>query len=209
MKLKLLVFVVVVALLSLVAYQKYTEYSLLRSIDSYESCATAKGSVIQESYPATCVTRLGSHFTKPLTLAQQLSAISPDSTSSWKTYRDSFYKFSLKYPSGMNVKADSNNEYLSYYYSESNNPVFSFYVRENTVSEEVTLIRAQVGGHIITTLAKNENFQFNGISAWILAWKSLDHAILDVVIPSGKNVIVITAQEDLALQILSTFKFTN
>ena len=66
MKLKLLTasILALLVLLSLVAYQKYTEYSSFRSIDSYESCAAAKGSVIQESYPATCITRLGSRFTQ-------------------------------------------------------------------------------------------------------------------------------------------------
>jgi len=63
MKLKLLV-ASIFALLSLVAYQKYSEYSTLTSIDSYESCIAAKGSLIQESYPATCVTRLGTRFTQ-------------------------------------------------------------------------------------------------------------------------------------------------
>ncbi|PIS17913.1 hypothetical protein COT54_02200 [Candidatus Collierbacteria bacterium CG09_land_8_20_14_0_10_46_12] len=65
MKLKLLVITIIVSLLAFVVYQKYTEYSSLRSIDSYESCAATKGSVIQESYPATCITRLGIHFTQP------------------------------------------------------------------------------------------------------------------------------------------------
>lgn len=64
MKLKLLV-VSILALLSLVAYQKYSEYTALKSINSYESCASAKGSTIQESYPATCLTRLGARFTQP------------------------------------------------------------------------------------------------------------------------------------------------
>jgi hypothetical protein len=88
MKLKLFL-VSIIALLSLVAYQKYAEYSALKSIDSYESCSTAKGSVIQESYPATCITRLGTRFTQP--------APSFD-VSNWKTYINSKYKFTFRYP---------------------------------------------------------------------------------------------------------------
>ncbi len=65
MKLKLFL-LSIVALLSLVAYQKYSEYSALKSIDSYESCVAANGSTIQESYPATCITRLGTRFTQPV-----------------------------------------------------------------------------------------------------------------------------------------------
>ena len=63
MKLKLFI-LALFALISLVAYQKYTEYSTLKSINSYESCVAAKSSVIQESYPSTCVTRLGASFTE-------------------------------------------------------------------------------------------------------------------------------------------------
>lgn len=65
MKIKLFILAIFV-LLSFVAYQKYSEYFSLKSIDSYEACITAKGSVIQESYPATCVTRLGSRFIQPI-----------------------------------------------------------------------------------------------------------------------------------------------
>mgnify|MGYP001570856381 CR=1 FL=1 len=65
MKLKLLIGGIII-IVSLVAYQKYSEYSDLKSIDSYNSCITAKGSVIQESYPSTCVTRLGASLTKTI-----------------------------------------------------------------------------------------------------------------------------------------------
>lgn len=52
-------------LLALVGYKSYRDTQSLKSIDSYESCASSRGSLIQESYPATCVTRLGSHFIQP------------------------------------------------------------------------------------------------------------------------------------------------
>lgn len=35
-------------------------------IDSYESCVAANGSRIQESYPATCVTKSGARFIQPI-----------------------------------------------------------------------------------------------------------------------------------------------
>lgn len=82
------------ALLSLVAYQKYAEYSALKSINSYESCVAAKGSVIQESYPATCFSRLGARFTQPINQA---------STASWNAYSDSKYDFSIKFPQEANI----------------------------------------------------------------------------------------------------------
>ena len=61
MKLKLFIASIAV-LLSLVAYKQYRDFAVIKSVTSYESCASAKGSIIQESYPATCITRLGSRF---------------------------------------------------------------------------------------------------------------------------------------------------
>lgn len=55
-------FITIVTILALVGYQKYTEYYSLRSIHTYESCVAAKGSRIQESYPAICITSLGDQF---------------------------------------------------------------------------------------------------------------------------------------------------
>lgn len=55
----------IVLLLALVGVQNYREFSVLKSIDSYESCVSAKGSRIQESYPATCITRLGTRYIQP------------------------------------------------------------------------------------------------------------------------------------------------
>lgn len=87
MKLKLFL-ISIFALLSLVAYQKYSEYSTLKSIDSYKSCASAKSSLIQESYPATCITGLGARFTQPL--QTYATAI--------KTYTNEKYHFTINYP---------------------------------------------------------------------------------------------------------------
>ena len=65
MKLKIFI-VSIIVLLTLVAYKTYTETKTLKSINSYESCVAAKGSEIQTSYPATCITRLGSQFAQPI-----------------------------------------------------------------------------------------------------------------------------------------------
>lgn len=63
MKLKLLI-VSILVILGFVAYKQYQDFAVIKSVSSYDSCAAAKGSIIQESYPATCVTRLGTHFTQ-------------------------------------------------------------------------------------------------------------------------------------------------
>ncbi len=65
MKLKLLIIGILVVL-TLVGYQTYAKYAALKSIDSYESCVASPGSLIQESYPATCVTRFGTRFIQPV-----------------------------------------------------------------------------------------------------------------------------------------------
>lgn len=63
MKLKLIFICIVTALLAFVAYQKYSEYSALKSIDSYEACVSSDSSFVQDVYPKSCVTKLGSVFT--------------------------------------------------------------------------------------------------------------------------------------------------
>ena len=94
MKLKLF-FLSILTLLSLVGYQKYSEYSALKSINSYESCVAAKGSTIQESYPSTCITRLGTRFTQLVVQADPfvisspspVQSVNPNPTITYKTLR--------------------------------------------------------------------------------------------------------------------------
>ncbi|MBI5019420.1 hypothetical protein HZB58_04065 [Candidatus Gottesmanbacteria bacterium] len=45
----------------------YQEYVAVPEPATYEACIKARGSVIQESYPATCVTRDKKRFTQPIT----------------------------------------------------------------------------------------------------------------------------------------------
>ena len=105
MKLKLFLISTIV-LLALVAYQKYSEYSALKSIDSYDSCIAATGSRIQESYPATCITRLSSRFAQSdpaqegLQDADHAQLTSQDRAipNTWLMYTNSEYKFSFRYP---------------------------------------------------------------------------------------------------------------
>ena len=43
-----------------------SQSSSLSQISSYADCLVSKGSIIQESYPATCVTASGQRFTQPI-----------------------------------------------------------------------------------------------------------------------------------------------
>jgi hypothetical protein len=111
MKLKLLIASIFV-IISLVSYQKYTEYTFLKSIDSYESCISANGSIIQESYPATCVTRIGTRFTQVI--------IPTDTTLPPNTYNECGsslpkIKFSFQVPTGWTVaKSNQSKLYQEY-----------------------------------------------------------------------------------------------
>jgi hypothetical protein len=97
-------------LISFVAYQKYTEYSSLKFIDSYDSCITTKGSLIQESYPATCITKSGIQFTQNLDTEQLLNLIPPVSTENWKTHNTRQYSFI--YPNNSIINIFSSNEIM-------------------------------------------------------------------------------------------------
>lgn len=101
MKLKLF-FLSILALLSLVGYKTYRDTAALKSIDSYESCIVAKGSIIQESYPATCITRLGTRFTQPIT------------SQKYQEYRSEKYNYEFKYLANSSPYDYSLREYESY-----------------------------------------------------------------------------------------------
>lgn len=48
----------------------YQEFAASPEITSYEMCIKAKGSVIQESYPATCITKDGKRFIQPVDITE-------------------------------------------------------------------------------------------------------------------------------------------
>lgn len=108
MKLKLFIASILV-LLALIAYQKYSEYSALKSVGSYESCVAAKGSTIQESYPATCLTRIGTHFKQTILASPSPARIT--TTTNWlhapelvsSSYVSSVAKLSLTFPTPVYV----------------------------------------------------------------------------------------------------------
>lgn len=101
MKLRLFLLSIFI-LLSLVGYKTYAETKDLKSIDSYESCIVASGSIIQESYPSTCVAKSGLRFTQP-TPTSESSLFPVVDMSSWRTYTNQKYNFRLKYPTELNL----------------------------------------------------------------------------------------------------------
>lgn len=87
MKLKLIFFAIVVVLV-LVGYSTYRQYSTLHAISSYDSCAAAKGSVLQTTYPATCITLTGNKFSQWVKYENNIGKYTFDYPSSWKYLPD-------------------------------------------------------------------------------------------------------------------------
>lgn len=130
----------------------------------------------------------------------------------WKTYVDSLYEYSIKYPSNMVLEQITNDPFYSSYVNFKNgNDFFSVRAREGSVQDETDQIRAQTEGHVVTELIRNETLQIGGVTATFLEYtfEGKNNNRSTLIIPSGKNVIVINAQSDIFDQILSTFQFTN
>lgn len=85
-----------------VSIQTYSEYSALKSIDSYESCIVSPGSRIQESYPSTCVTRLGARFTESIM------------GSRYSFYASEKYAYQFEYPHSTSSYDYSHRTYENY-----------------------------------------------------------------------------------------------
>lgn len=49
-------------------------------VSTYEECIALPGSVLQESYPATCVTKNNQRFTQPLTAEEEAKLQPPSPT---------------------------------------------------------------------------------------------------------------------------------
>lgn len=101
MKLKLFL-IFIISIIILVAYKKNQEISILKSINSFEACSVAEGSILTESYPSTCITRLGLRFVEPIDSQDLLSDVD--------------YGFEITVPSTLNrtVNIDSINPVVLY-----------------------------------------------------------------------------------------------
>lgn len=202
MKLKLLI-ISIFALLALVAYQKYSEYSILKSIDSYESCVAAKGSVIQESYPATCVNRQGSRFIQP-------TPVPVINTTNWNNYTHSKYGFSFQYPLDWKVVEEYNSEpHIKSKYTQSGGELMlslykdGNYLRQIYISPELPVILRgeQLSSVKTATLGDKTVLMYekeNTRHYFYLGRADLPHFWIEQNYP-----------DPISYKILSTFKFTN
>ena len=101
--------------------------------------------------------------------------------------------------------------YQSYVIFKNENNQFNIRARENSVLKETEEIRAQTEGHVVTELIKNETMQIGNVTARLLEYSAEDknNNRSTLIIPNGKNVIVINTQSDIFDLILSTFRFIN
>lgn len=83
----LTVLIVIIVLLSLGAAgffaYRYMQQKQQAAITTFEACTKTSGSMVQTSYPATCVTRDGRRFTQPLTDEEQQNLLPPVDTSNF------------------------------------------------------------------------------------------------------------------------------
>lgn len=137
---------------------------------------------------------------------------SQDPTADWKTYTDSQYKYSIKYPSSMVLEQITDDPfYPSYVIFKNEANQFNIRATESTVLATTETIRSQTEGHVVTELIKNETMQIGNVTARLLEYSAEDknNNRSTLIIPSGKNVIVINAPSEMFDQILSTFKFLD
>jgi len=98
---------VLLAATGVFAYQNWQLRQQLNAPTTYAECIKTPGSILQESYPATCITKDGKRsFKQILTDEEKKKLQPPDETTNWKTYTDD--DFSLQYPSEWKTNPGTN-----------------------------------------------------------------------------------------------------
>lgn len=175
---------------------------------NYEECTKINGAVIQESYPAVCVTPQGDRFTQSVNLPDDSTNSSPASVdmANWKTYTNTEVGFSFKYPSEWKVQTGIPNSGLISLETSNDNRFFVWFSPSVTISEwlEETqsgkiIGKKTIGGYTFTVIQGGSNLE------------SLEYAldvkgngiVRFVIEPNSNN----SDSEKLFDQILFTFKF--
>ena len=203
MKLKLFI-ISIFALLAFVALKQYRDFSALKSVNSYDSCVTAKGSVIQESYPATCITKYRSKFIQS---TPQPSSVPTINTATWKVYTNKKYNFQLRYPPELNLVPKEVNIYQNYqdYHQKCVNGTYQGCGGSRWPDYKITFFRTNGKGAFDVDIWKGEE-----ISQYI---KSISHNGYAYNVSTfrsfGEYGEIDPVSEEVIDQILSTFKFTD
>lgn len=201
-----------------------------QTISTYDDCLDAKGSTVQESYPATCVTSDGTRFTQPLTDEEKQNLQPPDFTFSWKTYVDSSGKFTFKYPKDLILKDQNSEPDTSEYtqlfrlfntFMDTNAPSFVVRARSGFTAQQLEKEDFDdMAGHVDYKIIKREGIKLSGKpTIKIIVFVGPEEEYKE---DSGSVYIYsdIDSQESLSIrqlgadrakfdQILSTFKFLD
>lgn len=96
--------VLVVMIVGLTAGYYLFNQQKLQNINSFEECA--KYYPVMESYPAKCNTPDGRHFVQELSdeETKKLQPPEGDETANWKTYTNSDFGYSIKYPTDIFIR---------------------------------------------------------------------------------------------------------
>jgi len=89
----LVILILALGTVGYLVYKNATSRTL--NITTYQDCAKAKGSLIQESFPPVCVTKDGQRFTQEVS---STPTPTPDITANWKIYSNQPFSFEFKCP---------------------------------------------------------------------------------------------------------------
>ncbi|MFZ2199203.1 MAG: hypothetical protein WAV40_00200 [Microgenomates group bacterium] len=211
MKLKLF-FISIFVLFALVAYQTYRNYFALKSIDSYESCIIAKGSIIQTTYPTKCITALGTEFAQVPKMQD---------TSNWEAHTDVNFKYSIKYPPTYSVTT-----YPGTWLTEKDGPYRVYIVIYPQSNPPVTTEQVPDIFNLCTEKYPCTEYKSSPIIN-SLQFTDIDLKVAHTVLTTQDLIFMFTLTKPLQMkssssyktldsntmniynQILSTFKFTN
>jgi hypothetical protein len=200
---------------------------------SYEECTKAEGSVIQESYPATCVTKDGNRFVQPISEEDEKEMFECEEgyvplyeggvfggcfgdTSSWTTISSTAYPVQLKHPPNW-----------SYYPNATNNELKLPYVRGFSETNETISDSSGCAIHIGTgggsgpsNNITNETILIDGKSFTKKTWSENGKPVYisyltEIQIPNFELLYAWISDENSTQcqatidQILSTFEFKD
>ncbi len=198
---------------------------------TYDECLQDPGSVVQESYPATCVTAAGVHFIQPIPTA----SASADLTANWKKYiftdKLSQKTYEIKYPedwsaltgpreigSGFSI-AETNLKYdISFTFSANSKGsvcIFSDDPRFNSTKSGIIKAPncpkeyAEIIGEQFT-FRRQDIFDTKISTIWTVFLKNppgdfTNEPLIQYTIPKNYDSSIVEIMD----QILSTFKFTD
>jgi len=201
-------------------------------VTSYTDCVKAKGSIVTESYPATCITKDKQRFVQDLTDEEKKNLIPPIATEGLQNYINSKFGFQIKIPLVFFYKeiGDNSVNFIENQYKnkEYNYPFLGITVYETTksavdfVNENGTEtppigVPQDTKEYIWRGITTTKTAEFNSLD--VLQFTSetdttgTDHTLFkkDAIIVDvfNRHMGVTNVSEEIYKQILSTFEFID